>query len=98
MPAPAIPETTWRPSVRVPVLSNNTAVIVRIRSSASRSFTRIPLLAATAVESEITSGIASPRACGQAITNTVTVLVIACLVSPASDQAMKVITAEAVAM
>ena len=47
--------------------------MVRIRSSARRSLTRIPLLADTAVDSAITSGIARPRAWGQAITSTVTV-------------------------
>ena len=48
-------------------------VDLRIRSSASRSFTRMPARAAIAVESEMTSGIARPSACGHAITSTVTV-------------------------
>ena len=52
----------------------------------------------TAVDSAITSGMASPSACGQAMTRTVTVLVMAWSVSPAIDQAMNVMTAVAVAM
>ena len=35
---------------------------------------RIPLFAVIEVESATTNGIAKPRACGQAITSTVTVL------------------------
>ena len=42
----------------------------RIRSRASRSLTRMPARAATAVDREITSGIARPSACGHAITST----------------------------
>ena len=72
----ATPVTTWAPLVSVPVLSNSTVSIVRIRSRARRSLTRMPALADTAVDSEMTSGIARPRACGQAITSTVTVLTI----------------------
>ena len=72
------------PSVSVPVLSNSTALISRIRSSASRSFTRMPARAATAVESAITSGIARPSACGHAITSTVTVCSTASSASPTS--------------
>ena len=71
-PPAATPVTTWAPFVRVPVLSNSTVSIDRMRSSASRSFTRIPARADTAVESDTTSGIASPSACGQAMTRTVT--------------------------
>ena len=71
---PTTPLTAWLPFVRVPVLSKSTASIVRMRSRASRSLTRMPLRAATAVDSAITSGMARPRACGQAITSTVTVL------------------------
>ncbi len=62
-----------RPLVSVPVLSNSTVSTVRIRSSASRSLTRMPARAASAVEMAMTSGMASPRACGQAMTSTVTV-------------------------
>jgi hypothetical protein len=71
--AAATQVTTWAPRVRVPVLSNSTASIVRIRFRASRSLTRIPALADTAVDREITRGIAKPRAWGQAMTSTVTV-------------------------
>ena len=56
----ATPVTTWAPLVRVPVLSNSTVSIERMRSSARRSLTRMPALADTAVDSEITSGIAKP--------------------------------------
>ena len=42
----------------------------------------MPALAETAVDSEITSGIARPRACGQAMTSTVTVLTTASSTSP----------------
>ena len=70
---PATPVTTGAPRVSVPVLSNSTASTARIRSSASRSFTRMPARADSAVEIAITSGIASPSACGHAITSTVTV-------------------------
>ena len=69
--------TTWAPLVRVPVLSNSTVSMVRIRSNARRSLMRIPALADTAVDRAMTRGMASPRAWGQAITKTVTVLVIA---------------------
>ena len=89
--AAATPVTTCSPLVSVPVLSNSTVSIVRIRSRASRSLTRIPLRAATAVDSEITSGIASPRACGQAITSTVTVRTMASSTSPSSDHTTNVI-------
>ncbi len=71
--ARSTPVTAWWPLVSVPVLSNSTASTVRIRSSASRSLTRMPAWAAIAVDSATTSGMASPRAWGQAITRTVTV-------------------------
>ena len=84
--------TTWAPLVSVPVLSNSTVSIVRIRSSARRSLTRIPALADTAVDRAMTSGIASPRAWGQAITSTVTVLVMAVSRSPIADHTTNVTT------
>ncbi len=56
--------------------------MVRIRSRASRSFTRIPALAEVAVEIEMTNGIARPRAWGQAMTSTVTVRITPCAPSP----------------
>ena len=89
--------TVCAPLVRVPVLSNSTASTVRIRSSASRSLTRMPAFADTAVDSAITSGMASPRACGQAITSTVTVRTTAWSRSPSAHQTTKVSTAAAVA-
>ena len=76
------------PVVSVPVLSNTTTPTCRIRSSASRSLTKMPLRAAREVEIEITRGMASPRAWGQAITRTVTVRSIALLWSPSSDHTM----------
>ena len=45
--SPATPVTACSPLVSVPVLSNSTASIVRIRSRASRSLTRIPACADT---------------------------------------------------
>ena len=96
-PRAATPVTTWAPLVSVPVLSNSTASTVRIRSSASRSLTRIPALAATAVDSAITSGMARPRACGQAITSTVTVRTTASSTSPSAVQTTNVTIAAAVA-
>ena len=49
--------------------------MVRIRSSAIRFLISTPARAACSVEIAITSGMARPRACGQAITSTVTVRV-----------------------
>ena len=89
--------TAWFPFVNVPVLSNRTASMVRILSSASRFFTRIPARADVAVEMEITSGIASPSACGQAITSTVTVRMTPSELLPASDHAIAVMAAAPVA-
>jgi hypothetical protein len=60
------------PSVKVPVLSKTTASTSLTISNAFLSLIRMPFLAVMEVESAITSGIASPRACGQAITRTVT--------------------------
>ena len=57
----------------------------RIRSSARRSLTRMPLRAESAVEIAITSGIASPSAWGHEMTRTVTVRVIASSMSPNDD-------------
>ena len=65
--------TVGSPLVRVPVLSNSTVSTVRMLSSASRSLTSTPPRAARSVAIETTSGIARPRACGQAITSTVIV-------------------------
>ncbi len=51
-------------------MSNTTVVIVRIRSRALRSLIRTPARADLSVEMATTSGIARPRACGQAINRT----------------------------
>ena len=96
-PAAATPVTTCAPLVRVPVLSNSTVSIDRMRSSANRSFTRIPARADTAVDSDTTSGIASPSAWGQAMTRTVMLRTIALSVSPSADQTTNVISPAAVA-
>ena len=97
MPLAAIPESAERPLVRVPVLSKSTASMLRIRSRARRSFTRMPARAATEVEMLMTRGIASPSAWGQAITRTVTVRTKAALRSPSAHQAMNVTAPDAVA-
>ncbi len=91
------PVTSGSPLVSVPVLSNRTARTVRIRSRAMRSLIRMPFLALTAVEIAITSGMASPRAWGQAITSTVTVRSTASRGSPSAIQAAKVSAPAAVA-
>ena len=70
----------------VPVLSKITMSKLRARSSASLSLTRRPFWAPSDVEIAITSGIASPRACGQAMMRTVAVLIRACSLSPESHQ------------
>ena len=76
-PAAATSVTACSPSVRVPVLSKRTTSMVRIRSSAIRSLISTPDFAARSVEMAMTRGIARPRACGQAMTRTVTVRVTA---------------------
>ena len=80
------------PLVRVPVLSNSTTSTVRIRSSAIRFLISTPARAARSVEIAMTSGMARPRACGQAITSTVTVRSTASGMLPSRVQAMKVMT------
>jgi hypothetical protein len=83
--------------VSVPVLSNRTAFTVRIRSSASRSLTRIPDRAAAAVEIAMTSGIASPSAWGHEMTSTVTERSMASPTLPSAVQTVKVTIAAATA-
>jgi hypothetical protein len=78
--------------VRVPVLSKRTVSMVRTRSRARRSLMRIPARAVRALEIEMTSGMARPRAWGQAMTSTDTVRTTASSLRPASDQAAKVTT------
>ena len=69
-------------------------VTVRIRSSASRSFTSTPARADRSVAIATTNGIASPRACGQAITRTAMAAVNAAVTpNPAPSQAPRVPTA-----
>jgi hypothetical protein len=63
-----------------------------MRSSASRFSTSNPARAARSVEMAITSGIARPSACGQAMTRTVTVRVTASPTPPSSVHAAKVNT------
>ena len=93
----AIPETTWRPRVRVPVLSKSTVPTLRMASRARRSLIRMPALAEVDVEMAMTRGIASPRACGQAITSTVTVRTKASLRPPCAHQSAKVAAPDTVA-
>ena len=59
------------PRVRVPVLSKTTVLILRAASTAWALRTSIPFFAPMVVEIVVTTGIASPRACGQAMTKTV---------------------------
>ena len=66
--------------------------MVRMRSSAIRFLIRTPARAACSVEMAMTSGMARPRACGQAITSTVTVRVTASGMLPSRVHTMKVIT------
>ena len=60
-------------------------------SSANRSLISTPPFAARSVAIETTSGMASPRACGQAMTRTVTVRTTAASGKPRSVQTMAVI-------
>ena len=94
----AMAVTVWAPLVRVPVLSNRTVLTLRMRSRARRSLTRMPAFAATAVDNAITSGMASPNACGQAMTRTVMVWTTASSTLPTVHQSTKVTSAAAVAM
>ncbi|MDI2023325.1 hypothetical protein PJL18_03873 [Paenarthrobacter nicotinovorans] len=71
--------------------------MVRIRSRAIRFLISTPALAACSVEMAITSGMARPSACGQAITSTVTVRVTASGRLPSRIHAMNVITPARVA-
>ena len=87
-----MPATTGSPRVSVPVLSKMTTFTSRARSSASRSLTSSPLRAPSVVLMAITSGMASPRACGQAMTSTVAVRISASSGSPRAVQTTSVIT------
>ena len=92
--------TPKRPSVRVPVLSNTTASSRRARSNAARSRISKPLLALSDVLTATTNGTASPSACGQATTMTVTMRSMAKLsgASSISHQTSSVPTPTAKAM
>ena len=74
------------PLVSVPVLSKMMTCSSLARSSAMRSLTSRPLRAPSEVEMAITSGIARPRAWGQAMTSTVAVRTSAPSRSPSSHQ------------
>ena len=78
------------PSVNVPVLSKRTWLTCWLASMAWRFRTNSPFWAPIVVERETTNGIANPNACGQAITKTVTMIVIA-VANPWGNQAKKAI-------
>jgi hypothetical protein len=67
-------------------LVENDYIQIASRSSASLSLTRSPFCAPSDVEIAMTSGIARPRACGQAMTSTVAVLIRACFLSPENQR------------
>ena len=83
--------TGW-PRVRVPVLSKMTTCRSLARSSANRSFTSSPLRAPRVVLMATTRGIASPSACGHAMTRTVAVRMSASSGCPATIHAARVRT------
>ena len=62
------------PSVSVPVLSTTSTSTFSITSSASAFFTSTPAIAPRPVPTIIDMGVANPRAQGQAIINTATLL------------------------
>ena len=66
------PLTVGWPSVNVPVLSSTTTFTFRICSRATASFIKICWLAALPIPTIRAVGVASPKAHGQAITNTET--------------------------
>ena len=72
--------------VRVPGLVEDDDVELRARSSARRSLTSSPFRAPSEVEMAMTSGMARPRAWGQAMTRTVAVRTSAPSGSPRSHQ------------
>ncbi len=88
------------PLVRVPVLSKTTTSSRRAVSVASALRMSIPLRAPSEVEMVVTTGMASPRAWGQAMTSTVTAKVSAnTVVCPAmNSQNRKAAAATATAM
>ena len=64
--------------------------MVRMRSNASRFFTRMPARAAMPVDTAMVNGMARPNACGQAMTSTVTVRSTAWSVWPSAVHTMNV--------
>ena len=82
--------TAGSPLVSVPVLSKRTTSTRRIDSSASRSVTSTPARAARSVAIDTTSGIASPSACGHAMTSTVIVRTTASSGVPSSPHTIAV--------
>ena len=64
--------TDMAPSVSVPVLSNTTVVMRRVRSSTSTDLMRIPSWAPRPVPTMIAIGVANPSAHGQAMISTAT--------------------------
>ncbi len=72
VPAVTMSVRAGSPRVMVPVLSNTMVSILCAVSSASAERMRIPCSAPLPVETMIDSGVASPRAQGQAMINTAT--------------------------
>ncbi|SKT81451.1 Uncharacterised protein [Mycobacteroides abscessus subsp. abscessus] len=93
--AASMPVRVGVPLVKVPVLSKSTTSTVRICSRARRSLTRTPPRAARSVAIETTSGMASPSACGQAMTSTVMARTTAASGCPSAVQVTAVMMAAA---
>ena len=92
-----ISRTSGRPRVIVPVLSSTTVVSRRAVSSARPSPIKMPISAARPVPTITAVGVASPRAHGQAMISTATVVLIAsvrrCPSGPKASQPRKVASA-----
>ena len=94
--AGTIATTRGLPSVRVPVLSMSKVVAWASRSSASAFFTRIPAWAPRPMPVTSDTGVARPRAHGQAMISTATALTNAKITrgsGPSQNQSPKVTTA-----
>ena len=86
--------TTGLPSVIVPVLSNNTVLILCANSKCSPSLIRIPFSAPLPIPTISAVGVAKPIAHGQAIMSTATKLISAIVNAsspPIVSQTIKVI-------
>ena len=70
IPIPSTSVSRGRPRVSVPVLSNRTHRTLAACSRTSPPRTRIPRACAEVVPTSTASGVAKPRAHGQAITST----------------------------